>query len=118
MKSRRIRFDEQTLEPVVAHDGAGEVLFRRVLTARDGSALDFVDMTVVPPGCSVGVHTHEGDEEEHYFIFAGEGRMTLEDEAIAVTAGDLVINRAGGTHALENTGSQPLRMVVWQARHR
>ncbi|MCB9764503.1 MAG: cupin domain-containing protein [Alphaproteobacteria bacterium] len=118
MQSKVIRFSSQTLVPTDAHDGKGEVLFRRVLTQDDGSAFDFVDMTIVPPGCSVGLHTHEAEEEEHYFIFAGRGVMVLDDKTVTVQAGDLVVNRPGGTHSLENPGPLPLKMVVWQATRR
>lgn len=117
MRSRLIRFGEQHLQPVVAHEGRGEVLFKRVLTREQGSALDFVDMTLVPPGCSVGLHTHADAEEEHYFVFEGRGTMSLAGERIQVQAGDLIVNEPGGTHSLENPGPGPLRMIVWQARH-
>jgi len=113
-RSRVIRFSDVSLEEVVAHEGRGRVHTRRVLCAEDGSGLDFVDMTVVPPGASVGRHTHAADEEEHYLILSGRGVVQLDGVPHAVGPGDLLVNRPGGTHSLDNPGPEPLRMVVWQ----
>lgn len=104
------------MRPVCAHDGQGEILTRRVLDHGGGSALNFVDMTILPPGTTVGLHTHQMDEEEHYAILSGRGQMSLDGQLIEVGPGDLIVNRPGGRHGLTNVGSEPLRMLVYEVR--
>jgi mannose-6-phosphate isomerase-like protein (cupin superfamily) len=112
--SERFRFDSQRLEPTVAHDGVGRIRFRRASTRDDGRAYDFLDFTVVPPGVSIGLHTHGLDNEEIYVVLAGRAEMTLDDATFEVTAGDVVVNRPGGTHGLRNDGPEDVRLVVLQ----
>lgn len=113
----RCNLHELALEPTVAHGGEGTILFRRILTAADvRGACTFADYSVVPPGASVGEHTHAPDEEEYYLILAGAGRMRRNGEEFAVRAGDLVRNPPGGTHMLVNTGEGDLRMFVFELR--
>ena len=61
---RVVKLQELPLERVVAHGGDGEILFHRPFEA---SAFEgpwnFVDYAVLPPGTSIGLHTHESDEE-------------------------------------------------------
>lgn len=75
-------------------------------------AANFVDLTVMPPGTSIGVHTHGPADEEIYVVVSGSGRMRLEGEEFAVGPGDVVVNGRRGTHGLVNTGAEDLRLVV------
>ena len=105
------------LEEVVAHDGGGTVRSRRVASASELSgACNFVDFTRMPPGTSIGEHTHALDEEEFYLILSGVGRMRLDGTEFAVRAGDLVRNRPGGKHSLINTGEDDLCLFVFEVR--
>lgn len=106
------RFSAQRLGPVVAHEGEGHVLTARVIASGDGSGFRFIDLTEIPPSSSVGLHTHGPDDEEVYVILSGRGRMQVEAEEFEVGPGDVIRNRAGGTHGLVNIGAEPLRMVV------
>lgn len=112
MSGRVLQLDEQALESVVAHGGEGEILFRRLL---DAAAFEgpwnFVDYAVVPPGSSIGRHTHRGNEEL-YLVLEGEGILHLDGEEHAVRAGSVIVNRDGGTHGLRNDSSAPLRLFV------
>jgi mannose-6-phosphate isomerase-like protein (cupin superfamily) len=104
-------FGDAEFERIVAHGGEGTISAARVLAAGEGGGAEFIDLVVVPPGCTIGEHTH-GPDEETYVIVAGSGTMTVDGAQLAVGAGDVVVNRAGGTHGLRNTGAQPLRLVV------
>lgn len=66
----------------------------------------------MPPGTSIGLHTHTRDNEEFYIVISGSGQMQLEDELFEVSAGHVIVNQPGGTHALRNTGDTELRLVV------
>lgn len=46
-----------------AHGGEGALSFARVLTSPDvDGPLNFVDHAILPPGVSIGRHTHAADE--------------------------------------------------------
>jgi mannose-6-phosphate isomerase-like protein (cupin superfamily) len=111
----RCNLVELQLDPVVAHDGRGTIGFHRILTncSIDGKC-NFMDYSVLPPGCSVGAHTHSSSEEEFYLILEGGGLMRRGAEAFRVRAGDLVRNPPGGTHSLLNDGTGDLRMFVFE----
>jgi mannose-6-phosphate isomerase-like protein (cupin superfamily) len=107
---RHYRFATADLRETVAHDGDGRILTCRV--ERRGAAANFIDLTVVPPGASIGVHTHGPADEEIYVVVSGRGRMRLEAEELAVGPGDVVVNGRRGTHGLVNDGDEDLRLVV------
>jgi mannose-6-phosphate isomerase-like protein (cupin superfamily) len=104
-------FGDAQFERIVAHDGEGRISAARVMAGSPGGGAEFIDLVVVPPGCAIGVHTH-GADQETYVIIDGSGTMTVDGTAMAVGPGDVVVNRAGGTHGLRNAGAQPLRLVV------
>lgn len=111
-RARVLNLRDLPLKSVVAHHGEGEILFHRPLgsEAFDGP-WNFVDYAVLPPGTSIGRHTH-GADEELYLILEGHGTMHLDGEDFEVSPGSLVLNRAGGTHGLRNDGEEPLRLFV------
>jgi len=112
MTERVLDLAELPLEDVVAHGGQGRIGFHRVFHARDFvGAWNFVDYAVLPPGASIGRHTHE-DNEELYLILEGEGTMHLDGRDFPVHAGHVILNRRGGTHGLENRSGRPVRLFV------
>ena len=105
-------FDSVELEQTVAHGGRLPILTRRVFVGGRESSVRFIDYSLLPPGADVGTHTHATDNEELYVIVEGRGTMLVDGERFEVHGGDCVINRPGGTHALENTGDADLKMIV------
>ena len=100
---------------VVAHGGIGEIAFARLLDTKDiKGACNFVDVATLPPGGSIGSHQHGADEEEFYFVLAGQGRMTRNGMSFDVICGDLIRNPPSGTHSLINTGNNPLSLLVFE----
>ena len=60
------------------------------------------------PWASIGMHKHEANEDA-YIIVSGEGVFTgTACKETPVTAGDITIALKGDSHALKNTGSEPL----------
>lgn len=98
-----------------AHEGEGLVLFARIV---DKGAIDgpcnFIDFSVVPPGVSIGDHTHALDEEEYYLILKGDGELLRDGQRVTVRSGDLIRNRPGGTHSLRNIGTEDLHLFVFE----
>lgn len=108
----RFGFAGAPLVEEIAHGGRSPVLTWRARTGTPGTAFNFFDITIVPPGAEIGIHRHADDNEETYIVVSGRGRMEVDGEVIDIEAGDIVINRPGGTHALVNTAEEDLRIVV------
>lgn len=108
-------FATAALARTVAHGGPGNVAAARVLDRGTQPGCTFVDLVIVPPGSSIGRHRH-GNEEEVYVIVAGTATMDVDGARFSVRSGDVVVNRPGGTHALDNDGTEPLRLVVVEVR--
>ncbi len=65
---------------------------------------------VVAPCAITLAHRHHASEEIYHFL-SGQGRMRLDDQDIAVTAGDTVCIAPGRLHSLENPGPDELRLL-------
>jgi mannose-6-phosphate isomerase-like protein (cupin superfamily) len=100
---------------VRAHGGEGYLNFARLATRSALSgACNFIDFTSMPPGSTIGLHTHRMDEEEFYLILEGQGTMHRDGVTFLVRPGDLLRNRPGGSHSLANTGSTDLKLFVFE----
>ena len=109
---RHFDFDTLRFDHVQAHDGVGTIAFKRVIEHGAHGAYRFLDLSVIPPGATIGAHTHTMDNEELYIVVSGTGVMMLDGEEFPVGPGHVVINRPGGTHGLRNTGAANMRLVV------
>jgi mannose-6-phosphate isomerase-like protein (cupin superfamily) len=86
---------------------AGQFAFNRN-NALEGFVIKEIGWMTLKPGDSIGMHKHE-DNEDAYIIVSGEGVFTdSEGKKTKVTKGDITIARVGDSHALENTGKEPL----------
>lgn len=94
------------------HGGQGVLDFTVVMDGKesDGQRLRFLHDDILPPGVSIGVHKH--NHEEHYYVLSGRGTMILDGQRHEVGPGDIASVYAGGSHGLENTSSQDLRIIV------
>ena len=99
------------------HDGHGALDWVEVLGKQDveGRAVNFVHDDVLAPGVTIGVHQHTHDEE-YYFVLSGSGAMTLNEHRFEVGPGDITAVFPGGTHGLENTGDDDLRIIVFSVK--
>ena len=99
------------------HGGTGPIEFRRLLTRSDFAApIDFVDFTVIPPGSTIGIHQHNGNEEI-YFIAAGNPLVGVDDQETRLTRGSIAVVRSGQTHHLLNDTGENVEIFVIQVRH-
>ncbi|MFZ5542507.1 MAG: cupin domain-containing protein [Pseudomonadota bacterium] len=97
------------------HGGEGTIAVFRPFQREAGSptAVDFIDLVVMPPGATIGRHRH-GDNEEWYVILAGSGRMWFGGEWRAVRAGDILVNPPHGEHELRNGSAADIQLLVFQ----
>lgn len=112
--THHISFATARLEQVVSYSAPAPIRRGRALSRADGIAAQFIDLAEVPPGTAIGIHTHDDSGEELYVVISGTGRMHIDGREFPVAAGDVVVNRPGGTHGLANTGDRPLRVVAVQ----
>lgn len=98
------------------HDGFGPIAFRRMFDASAfSSPIDFVDVTVVPPGSTIGKHAHLGTEEI-YIILAGTPIVEVDGDARRLAPGDVSVVRSGSSHSLVNDTDANVRIGVVQVR--
>lgn len=64
----------------------------------------------IDPGCHSPRHRHNC--EEVYYVLQGKGEIRTEDGVHPFESGDAVLNRENIFHAVYNTGSERIRLLV------
>lgn len=92
--------------------GKGHLISDSILTANEtsGGCRMYSEITL-EPGCSLGVHPHNG-ETETYFILSGKGLYNDNGKEYEVSSGDVLFCGDGESHALENIGDTDLKFVA------
>lgn len=95
------------------HGGAGTLRCTEYLGEYDrpSAGFTFIHDNQLPPGASIGLHTHTGDEEIYLFL-EGHGTITMNGTVIDAGPGDCCLTRSGESHSLVNTGSTPIHFLV------
>jgi mannose-6-phosphate isomerase-like protein (cupin superfamily) len=70
----------------------------------------FFGHMLINPGCSIGLHRHD-KEEEIYYILKGKGLMLDNGIKQEVNVGDVIITGDGAEHSIENVGNEPLEVL-------
>lgn len=92
--------------------GKGELISRDIRTAEElGVHGRKFGYSMLPPGASIGNHTHSGDSET-YYIISGCGTYNDNGTIVKVGPGDVMHCADGETHGIENTGSLPLEFIA------
>ncbi len=93
-------------------DGVGKTEIITLIEKEDmqGACRLFAHFTL-KPGCSIGRHGHEG-EEELYYIISGKGMVDDNGVKKIVQAGDATITPSGCFHAIENCGEDELEFLA------
>lgn len=108
---RRSNEQKTTYEPHLKN-GLGVVELRHLLSPEEMLNVGrLCAISILPPGTSIGRHTHEGDFELYYFL-KGQGRLTLNGQVSQVAAGDATCCYPGDSHSLENTAAENLEYVA------
>ncbi|WP_438447178.1 cupin domain-containing protein [Gorillibacterium sp. sgz5001074] len=106
---------EAPLHTASSHKGKGEVRSVKLFSEEDyASKLKFFYYMELPPGTSIGYHTHK-ENEEVYVIVEGHGVMTVNGEERPVKPGDVLLNKPGWSHGLENRSDEVVKVLVYEA---
>lgn len=66
---------------------------------------------ILKPGCSIGYHVHE-KEEEIFYLISGSVVYNDNGEEKVLKAGDSSIATGGMGHAIKNTGDETVELVA------
>ena len=92
--------------------GKGEVVIEPLFMQDEFTTpVRFCARIVLVPGSSIGLHTHE-NEDELYFILSGSGTVKDEESETCVSKGHSILTRSGESHSLENTGTEPMTLLA------
>lgn len=70
-------------------------------------------VAVINPGMEIHP-PHRHTEEEYMLVTQGAGTWHLNGEEFSAEAGDMLYAAPWDVHGITNTGSEPLRFVVWK----
>lgn len=91
-------------------NGKAEILHILNIDDIKGKVRLFAKITL-NPGCSIGMHQHEG-EEEAYYILSGTARVNDNGTEKIVKPGDVVLTGNGASHSIENAADTPLEFIA------
>ncbi|MDD5677787.1 MAG: cupin domain-containing protein [Kiritimatiellae bacterium] len=92
--------------------GVGKVTFQHFFKKEEITARTrLCARLVLPPGASIGLHKHEG-EDELFIVTRGKGLVDDGHAREQVQAGDAILTGKGEAHAVSNNGLEPLEMIA------
>ncbi len=109
-----IRRSEEMLQEIreQMRGGSGRVEILHVFQRHElGGNARLCAKITLQPGCSIGFHNHD-DEEEIYYIMRGTGTVNDDGHEAVVKAGDAVLTGDGAGHSIANTGDEPLEIMA------
>ena len=91
------------------HNGGGNTIAYRFFKDTPGSTLQLT-RRILEPGAAIGYHLQK--EEEIYYILSGTGEMNMNGKLFLVKEGDAILTMPGNYHALRQTGTTPLVVII------
>ena len=113
--TRVVHTDPSRYRPLTAvHGGAGSMAYAALLNAGAiGPNFNFMHRGEIPVGSGIGHHFHN-TADEMFVVLNGEAQFTI-DGRTAVLKGPVgVVCRAGHSHAIYNSGREPLQWINFQ----
>ncbi len=88
-------------------NGGDGTVFAKVIPTETGSVM----YAVVPPGSSIGFHTHENDMDFN-FILSGTGVAICDGKEEALSPGTCHFCPKGSRHSIRNDGNSDLQIYI------
>jgi mannose-6-phosphate isomerase-like protein (cupin superfamily) len=96
------------------HAGAGAISLTGLLNrGAIGPHFNFLHRGEIPVGSGIGHHFHN-TADEMFVILNGEAQFTIDGRTAVVKGPAGVVSRAGHSHAILNSGSEPLQWINFQ----
>jgi mannose-6-phosphate isomerase-like protein (cupin superfamily) len=67
--------------------------------------------SLIPPGSTTGVHTHDGVEIQ--YVASGRGQGTVGDEKASIEPDTVIYAPGGVPHEVKNTGDETLKLICF-----
>lgn len=92
--------------------GDGQAVITHILSKGEynGNAR-LVGTITIEPGCSIGAHIHE-NEEEIFYILEGTASYNDNGEAVTLGCGDSCVCLSGQTHSIKNESDSVLKLFA------
>jgi len=95
-----------------AQGGKGEIFFHDWLLPEEAPGHGRVfSKLVIPAGCSIGPHTHQG-EFEAFYVLEGTATVTDGTDVITLEAGGMNFCKDGDVHGVENQTDKDLILMA------
>lgn len=91
--------------------GSGSVKIEHLWEKELNSPTRMFSRITLEPGCSIGFHRHE-NEEEIFYIISGQALADDNGKEVTLYPGDTILTGNGDGHAIANSGSTPLEMLA------
>jgi mannose-6-phosphate isomerase-like protein (cupin superfamily) len=91
-------------------DELGGYGFRKIRQALGVTAFG-VNAIVYPPGAE-GVHHYHDEQDELYFVHAGNGRFEIEDDVVELGPGGIVHVESTTPRKVSNVGDEDLVLLI------
>ena len=97
--------------------GEGEILIRHIWEpeAELHSRTKMFSKIIIKPGCSIGEHAHN-DEEEVFYVVKGTAEFSDNGKKIVLNPGDSMLTGGGASHAVKNIGTDDVELIAMIAR--
>lgn len=108
----RTKEEVRTREVTNAMGGKGIICFHDWLLPEEAYGHGRVfSKLVIPPGCSIGVHTHR-DEFEAFYVLEGIATVTDGEDVTEVEEGGMNLCKKDGSHGVENCTDKDLVLMA------
>ena len=97
--------------------GDGEILIQHIWepeTELRSNTRMFAKLTI-NPGCSIGSHVHD-QEEEVFYILSGRAKLSDNGTPVVLNAGDSIRTGGGESHSIRNSGTEPVEVLAFIGR--
>jgi len=97
--------------------GDGEILIQHIWEPEKelrSNTRMFAKLTV-NPGCSIGTHSHD-QEEEIFYILSGKAEFSDNGTVVTLAPGDTARTGGGESHSIRNIGTDPLELIAFIGR--
>ena len=97
--------------------GSGEILIQHIWepeTELRSNSRMFARL-IIKPGCSIGEHVHD-QEEEAFYVVNGTAEYSDNGKKVILNAGDSVLTGGGESHSIRNIGTDDVILIAFIGR--